>query len=368
MSHRVNIPYALNMSFGFIPIIVSILLCELIKQDMAIYIGTIAGLVYFLFTLLKRKARTPNFILSATAVTLLLFSVIAWLNVDDFPKKWFPVIQEVALAVPLFFLYLCRNNFLRYYQKKKSVCQIQVSESTIVSIRVFLIFVAIHLFIIGASFTFLRNFDNPLMWVLLYLFPIFIFIFSILFNQFGIHFFNRVMSQDRYIPVINERGGVIGKIIETDIAEKKDKMMIPVIRIAVAHNEMLFLSKRSEDNIFNAGKMDIPMETMLYYAETIEDGIKRLLESTFPAESNLKPRFNIKYHFINTEANRLVYLFILNVKDDSILCDPHFLNGKLWTPQQITQNLDMGYFGDCFEQEFEHLETAICTMKKYKVS
>ena len=40
MEHKGILSSAFNMSLGFVPVIISILLCELITQDTAIYIGT----------------------------------------------------------------------------------------------------------------------------------------------------------------------------------------------------------------------------------------------------------------------------------------------------------------------------------------
>ena len=44
MAHKGTLSSTFNMSLGFIPVIISILLCELITQDTAIYIGTVIGL------------------------------------------------------------------------------------------------------------------------------------------------------------------------------------------------------------------------------------------------------------------------------------------------------------------------------------
>ena len=45
MDHKGILSSAFNMSMGFIPVIISILLCEFITQDTAIYIGTVIGIV-----------------------------------------------------------------------------------------------------------------------------------------------------------------------------------------------------------------------------------------------------------------------------------------------------------------------------------
>lgn len=49
MSHKGILSSAFNMSLGYIPVIISIVLCEFITQDTAIYIGTGIGLLYVNF-------------------------------------------------------------------------------------------------------------------------------------------------------------------------------------------------------------------------------------------------------------------------------------------------------------------------------
>ena len=78
--------------------------------------------------------------------------------------------------------------------------------------------------------------------------------------------------------------------------------------------------------------------------------------------------FNFMYHFENEATNRLVYLFTLDLDDDSILCNKNFKGGKLWTFQQMEHNLGRNFFSSCLEYEFEHLEAIIYTREKYKES
>ena len=51
MSKRGVLSSKFNMSLGFIPVIVSIILCEFITQDISIYIGAGVGALYSLYTL-----------------------------------------------------------------------------------------------------------------------------------------------------------------------------------------------------------------------------------------------------------------------------------------------------------------------------
>ena len=65
------------------------------------------------------------------------------------------------------------------------------------------------------------------------------------------------------------------------------------------------------------------MECYLRYGESLEAGATRLINNAFPHEKGIKPE--IQQSFINFEnevTNRLIYLFIVDIKDDSILCTP----------------------------------------------
>ena len=59
MSKRGVLSSKFNMSLGFIPVIVSIILCEFITQDISIYIGAGVGALYSLYTLWGKGARIP---------------------------------------------------------------------------------------------------------------------------------------------------------------------------------------------------------------------------------------------------------------------------------------------------------------------
>ena len=108
------------------------------------------------------------------------------------------------------------------------------------------------------------------------------------------------------------------------------------------------------------------MECYLSFGESLAEGCRRIMHNTFPGISGLKPTFSIMYHFENAATNRLVYLFVLDVEDDSILCNPRFKGGKLWQFQQIEQNLGHNFFSECFEDEYEHLKDIIGIREKYR--
>ena len=192
---------------------------------------------------------------------------------------------------------------------------------------------------------------------------------SILFNQIAIRFFNHLMSHTEYVPIVNTKGDVIGKTPAVEAINYKNAYINPVIRIAISTHGMLFLCDRPSTAILDKNKTDIPLECYLRFGESLSDGVNRLLTNAFPhAKENIKPEFNIVYHFENEVTNRLIYLFIAEIKDDAILCTPRFKNSKLWNFKQIEENLGKGFFSCCFEDEYEHLKNVIYIREKYKES
>lgn len=364
MSHRVNLSSSYNMSLGFIPIIVTILLYGFISTDIAIYIGTGTGIIYSLFNYFIDSKRIPNFILYIVTAVLLVFSALALTGVIHKVLNWIPIIMEGAVALILLLIYLYKYHFIQYFRLKslapKRRHYTQAAESTVISARVLLLLVLIHLIILGIYALFFGP-DSFSPKVLMIAGPVAVFTLSAVFNQLGISFFNKEMNETNFIPVVDQKGSVISRVIREDIPELRSDVMLPVVRIAIESHNMLFLCK-------NHDKVDTPLEDYVLFKESVEHAAKRIIKKTFPVNDWFDPRFSIKYKYKDEKTSRIVYLFIMHLDDDSVLCDRRFENGKLWTMKQIEQNLDKNYFSDMFEHEFDHLQTVIEIREKYKVS
>ncbi len=100
MDHKGTLSSAFNMSLGFIPVIISILLCEFITQDTAIYIGTSIGIVRGIYLLLHpAKNVIPNFILYIATGMLALLSLAALIPGDYVPPGALPTLTlEVSIS------------------------------------------------------------------------------------------------------------------------------------------------------------------------------------------------------------------------------------------------------------------------------
>ncbi len=373
MRRKLTLSYAFNMSLGFTPAIIAILLCSFLSYKTAIYIGAGFGIIYSLYILSQRTNRAPNPVLYISTAILAAFSLITFIPdsfIPDIPANILPITIEVSILALLLILFLQRNKLSEYFRKRKERLLCQSMESTIVSVRVALVLGTVHLAVIILALLFGKHpMQEHTYQIIFYIMPWTTFLACIIFNQIGISYFNNTVRKTIILPIVNKRGDVIGRSLAAEALKNKNKHINPVVRVAIVTNGMLFLCKRAQTRILDRGRIDVPLERYLRFGETLEECANDLVQSTFPkAKEVLKPIFSVSYHFENAITNRLTYLFILDVKDDIILCDYRFEDSKLWTLNQIEHNLGKEFFGSCLEEEFEHLKVVIDTREKYKES
>lgn len=377
MSQHKILSAAYNMSLGFIPIIVSMILSEYVTHNTAIYIGTIAGITATSLYRPGRQKTVPPLMLYASTVMLLLLSLLHLLMICSAPRHLYSITIEIAALLPALFFLIHR----KFLAKRAHACHIallqkgqkggllleQAVEASIVSARIVVILAMLHLLALLCTLTFQRPLSETSRLWLLHILPPMLFILAILFNALSIHFFNKMMKETVLLPIVNRRGDVIGKCFAAECIHSK-KYMFPVIRIAVIANGMIYLMPRPDYRVIDRDKHDILLESYLHFGETLEQAADRLLRHTFypPMQGTLC--FNIKYHFETPETERLVYLFMFELSDERGVSDPRLREAKPWTLQQIAQNLDKNYFSSHFEEEYELLKTAIYTREKYKES
>ena len=152
MSHQRILSSRFNMSLGFIPVIISIILCEFITQDMSIYIGAGVGLLFSIYSVRHRGTHVPQIILYCTTGMLLLLSVTTLFLVNYCPRFMLPFTLEISAIIPPFVIYLNRRKFLDYHMSQTQKCCKQLfaqgAEAAIVSSRVILIISLLHFLII----------------------------------------------------------------------------------------------------------------------------------------------------------------------------------------------------------------------------
>ena len=96
----------------------------------------------------------------------------------------------------------------------------------------------------------------------------------------------------------------------------------------------------------------------MHYNHNIDVAIKNLLKSVVRG-GDLPVRFILKYMFENERTKRLIFLYISVIKSEDELNKLYLKEGKLWTVEQIEDNIGSGIFSECFELEFEYLRNTV---------
>lgn len=362
---------AFNTATGYIPVVISIVLGELIPQNLAIYVGVGIGVLEIFRNLLGKTKKIPNFILFIVTGLLGILSLTTLLPSGLVPNEYYPITVEASLLLILQTFYLYKKEILKQcyvWQREKGRKRLygQACEATIVTTRMTLILGMLHLITICIVLIFSSSsgVSPTVNRIVFQQIPFWIFVACILFNYLAIYFFNRLVTCVEYIPIVNEKGTVTGKTALAEAITGKDKRLHPVIRIAIAIQGRLYIIHRRTYNVLEPRKADIPIEAFPYFNEDLQDTIQRSIQTSFPDIKSAPRRHVMTYHFKNEETNRLVYLFLLEVEDERLLHNSPVGPGKVWNLEQIRDNLGKNYFSSYFEREFNELQKFICKEEK----
>lgn len=342
------------MTWGFLPVLVSMLLAEFAPPGMAIYTGAALGIGLSVYTLLRKRACLPHILLYGTSALLTLLAVMHFFHAASSPVEWYSLTLEASTLLLTGVFYLNRRPLTALYaaRQKKHPTSAESLEATIVSARVTLIFGLLHLLILLPGHAPLRGESD---FFLHHVLPPAVFALSILSNQIAICYFNRLMKRTIFVPIVNAEGEVTGKAPALDALSRKQEYMIPFVRVAVTLNGMLYLCPRPCGDTPEGGKTDLPVEGHLLYGESLRQGVCRLVRQALPEAPTQELKFNFKYRQDNNAAPRLVYVFTLTIDHENQLNKQEGRPGKLWTISQIEQNLGQDYFYSCFENEYNRV-------------
>ncbi len=361
-----------NTSLGYIPVFAAMLLCKYMASDAALYTGAGAGLLLSLFSIRERNMHIPQLLLYSSTGVLLLLSAASLCIRPLCPPALLPFVLEVAGIIPPLLLFFFREKILNCPVRPASRCCRQLYkqgvEAAIVSSRVILLTSILHLLIISVTLLIAYPLGSTVFYILFTLAPPVVLVLAAVFNQFGILYFNSLAGHILFVPIVNEQGNVCGKALASEALGRKQSLPCPVIRIAVNVHGMLYLLPRPQGCCFEKTLMDLPVEGCLLYGETLEQGAYRTLCKALPDASPDDLHFHFVYHFENEATNRLIYLYSIDMEDMPDLYAPAYKGGKLWTFQQMEQNLGKQFFCSCLEYEFEQLKEVIYTREKYRGS
>lgn len=180
----------------------------------------------------------------------------------------------------------------------------------------------------------------------------------IIFHALRLRLLHKRLKGEEWLPVISESGAVQGRIAKSVSISMKNKFLHPLVRIALIHNGMLYLKDRDDSRLLDPGKLDYPFETYMQYNHKIEEGIKNAIRREIKTDT-IPVRFILKYVFENESTKRLVFLYVSTITSEIAFNNLQLSEGKLWTTNQIDDNIDSGIFSETFELEYEYLKNTV---------
>ncbi|GHT63364.1 hypothetical protein AGMMS50239_19160 [Bacteroidia bacterium] len=172
-----------------------------------------------------------------------------------------------------------------------------------------------------------------------------------------------MIHNEKWLPIIDESGKVYGKIAYSQSMQMKNQYLHPIVRIALVHNGKIFLREKENGEANDKSCLDYPFERSVFYKETIDKAVTKTFQSN-GSKTDINCNYLFRYVHRNEEMHRMVYFYVCNIREDSLLEKINQSNGKWWTSKQIKENLKTGLFSDFFENEFEFLDSTVLAIDK----
>ena len=169
---------------------------------------------------------------------------------------------------------------------------------------------------------------------------------------------NKHLKSEEWLPVVSESGNVQGKVAKSVSIILKNKFLHPLVRVALIYDGKLYLKNRDDSRLLDSGKLDYPFEKYMKYKHNLEEAIKNTVKNEIKTD-DLPVRFLLKYVFENENTKRLIFLYVSNIASEKEFNDLQLQGGKLWTTNQIEDNIGKDVFSECFELEFEYLKNTV---------
>ncbi len=299
-----------------------------------------------------------------SAGTLVLYSVFLCLKLEPVLFIYSPLITEVLLVVALAIVGFTRRTVIQRIRDskrpsfKRTLLRTTLNEFYFLAQLVQNLY-TLHLFIILLYSILPETMQNMRTERFLYReLGLVIGVLVIVYEQIRLSLMQGSLKKEMWVPVLNDKGKVIGCIARSVSRSLPKKYYHPIVRIAVVYNGMLYLIRRSKDEFVSPDTMDYPFHTYVLFRHSIDSTVKEAIGS-LAQDKSIAPRCLIRYTFENEKVKHLVSLYVICLRTEEQLNQCKRRSGKLWTAKQIEENLNSGVFSEYFEKEFAYLQNTI---------
>ena len=359
-----------NQAVGLLPLLLFMFLDNFFSYLFSFIIGfAFCFLCIFLYQVLS-KDKVYQFMLLPSAATLVLYSVFLCMELEPVLFIYSPLITEVLLVVVLTFVGLTKRTVLKrirdanYPTFKRTQLRTTLNEFYFVS-QITQNLYTLHLFIILVYSIMPETTQSVRLERFVYReLGIVIGLLVIVYEYIRLAMMRGSLQKEMWLPVLNDKGKVIGCIARSVSRALPKKYCHPVVRVAVIYEGMLYLIKRKKNEYTSPDMLDYPFRRYVLYRHSIEDTVTEAI-GALKNEKDIAPRFLIRYLFENDKVKHSVSLYVICIRNEEQLNLIKEDGGKLWTPKQIEQNIGTGLFSELFEKEFPYLQNTILLAESF---
>ena len=362
-----------NQAVGLLPLLLPIGLNYVYTYLVSFIVASAVCLVSLVIFWGLARRRRYQFMLLPTAATLALYSLFLVLRLGPMLYVYSPLITEWLLVAVLSAIGSVQRIVIGRVRRSRRPTFRRTQFRTALNEFFFVARIAqnaftLHLFVF--LFYLLLPEGGETLWIEQLLqreAPLVIGLGLLIYEQIRLTMMKRGLAEEVWLPVVDTKGHVIGRVAySVSLSAEARHYRHPVVRIAVMHRGMLYLSRRDADRLVSPEAMDHPLSAPILFGQTPEQAIRELLGRTCFSKSDLKPRLLVRYLFDNKRVSRLVSLYVVHLRSESALDDcTRKSEGKLWTVRQIEENLHSGLFSEYFEQEYHCLSRTALQAEQY---
>jgi isopentenyldiphosphate isomerase/intracellular septation protein A len=176
------------------------------------------------------------------------------------------------------------------------------------------------------------------------------FVFEIVKNRF----FKNKLTQEEWLPLVNEKGEVIGKALRS-VCHSSKEYLHPVVHLHVInHKGDIFLQKRPMHKKVQPGKWDTAVGGHIAFGENLETALQREASEEIGIK-DFKAELVANYIWESNIERELVFCFVTQYNQPISVNKEELEDGSFWSHSEIKTNLGKGIFTPNFEEEYHKI-------------
>lgn len=363
-----------NQALGLLPLLLFLVLDNCFTYLQSFLVSVVFCTLSMLIFHGLRKDKVYAFMLLPASLTFVLYSFfLIFMRIESVLVVYTPLIVEVLFVVVLILIRMTRKGLMRKIRNSEIPAYQRTNALTLLNEFFFIAQIAqnlytLHLFAVILYSIIPETMQNVWWSRLLYRdLGVIIGVLVIVYEQIRLMMLQGRLRKEMWLPVLNDKGNVIGSIAYSVSRLLPKKYYHPIIRVALVYNGMLYLSKRNAYSCVSPSLLDYPFYRYVLFRQTIEAAVHQAIEKLRVQIKTIEPFPLIRYTFENEKVKHQVSLFIVRINDERLLEPLKEKNGKLWSVRQIEENLPHGIFSEYFEKEFLYLKNTVLLAENFRL-